>query len=189
MRVIKGAFLIAVAVFALNEALALIEKHAECTELRRRALYSLQPGKPCSDFETRVQLEGEFLNCNEAERVAASNTIPCAVTKWLDGWLPSRIMGVVSENFLMSSTFAVVIVVATIYIFVTGVISDRAHARTSEMMMATMGHWQPFQGEFRHNDNRRILAPPPTNRISYVDESMDNRSYADESRGSASLYY
>jgi len=162
--VIKGFFTVVVLIAVLNEGMTILEKHSECKDLRRRALYSLQPGKPCSDFEIRARLEGAFLKCKDAEKIAASHTIPCAVTRWLDGWLPSRIMAVVNENFLVSVGVASVIVIAALYISVNAFIYDRAHERTLNMI-ANRGYYpEPF------NHRGRMIQSAPYNNFSYIDD-------------------
>lgn len=168
--VIKGIFSVVLFIVVLNEGMTIMEKHADCKDLRRRALYSLLPGKPCSDFETRAQLEGEFLKCKDAEKVAASHVISCAVTRWLDGWLPSRIMTVVNENFLVSVGFALVIIIAGLYFTTAAVINDRADERRMNLLIASRGYYP----EPRNHHGRTIKAGPCENNFNYISNGHRN---------------
>lgn len=171
INVIKWVCGIAFAILILNESLSIIEKHSGCKESRRRALYSLLPGKPCADFETRVQLDGEFLNCKEAEKVAASSTYRCAMTNWLGDWLPTRVMALVSEHPIIYFVSAMLTVLLFYYITALAFVADRANARKYN---SSYGNQIYLRND---RDNRMITAPARDGRITYVDEDYEPNYY------------
>lgn len=173
ISVLKAVLLVIVVLGGLNEFLAITEKKTECEARRSRALYALRPGGPCGDFETRVHLSGEFLKCDQAEKVARMNVYSCSIRSWLAGWLPSRIMAVVAEHFYASMIIAAALIVSTVYIIVAGVVHDRAHQRTMQMFS---GQHLPYQPSI-DGRSRQLLIANQSQSGEYDDDWAFRQSY------------
>lgn len=121
---------VVVGVVVLNMWLGFTEHMEQCERLKKDAVFALGPGKPCADFEQRMRLEGKFLDCEGAEKAAASSITACAARKYLADWLPSRVGVVIENNFTISAAVAAVLVISVVYIIVGALVHDRAHQRT-----------------------------------------------------------
>lgn len=168
IHVIKIICGLALVILILNEGLSIMEKYSGCKEIRRRAFYSLLPGKPCADFETRIQLEGNFLNCNEAEKIASSSIYRCAVSSWLSEWLPTRVMEIVSEHPMIYFFFMMLMIILFYYITALAFVADRANARRYNLY--------PKNPRYFHDgyDDKMIMGDDCGGRITYIDNDEDN---------------
>lgn len=155
MGIARKLALIALAVVAgvisLNIWLEFTEHRETCSRLKEDAQFALQPGKPCSDFEQRMRLEGTFLRCKAAEKMANTNINACAARRYLSIWLPTRVGATIEEHYIVTASVGAGLVIAIVYILVNGLIHDRAHQRTVDTIR---------EAQYRNSPQIPYHAPP-----------------------------
>ena len=163
IALVKGISIFIFMIFILHEGTKIHDKYQVCNKRKMHAQRILAPGTPCSDLETRLHLEGEFLRCNEAKEVVDMSIFPCVLTRWLDEWIPTKLMSIITANPLSSTVVGIIMFIITLYISVNAIIIDRAHER----------NWQRANSNTiqYHNNNAYDRLEPASGRITYVHDN------------------